>query len=633
MNYGTWLPARVARIGGAAAVPGLRRLLIEGRDEDVRESAARALGLLGTTARPAIPDLIRAANGGNEDALLALVDLKAPEALDVALHNAETSGVAAFALVRRFGDAGLAEVGKRLRGNHDISEILSGLRDRSDEVKKLAGDILFAIRNRKSSVERLELAELLLHLGPPNVRASVRGAVKDLSTWKNEQVRNETERILAIAGDDRAMRSWLRRLGRRDQLGIINYDSYRTICAMGSRAAPALRPLTTLARSVATDDWDEQTLAVEAIGCIGTPASVPALIEALRSPSFRVAREATIALDRIAPAEAVGPLKDLASRHWHPAVREAAARALAAAEGRRLPAPPVPPVRSEPPAETFACYGEEWLPVATSTVLVDREETKPVPPRLKGIKGLTSYLAVPEGWLATGDEGEFGGGLFLVPSNQGDPIEISGGNFHYVTQRTDGLITIEGIGHMTINHGAVWRIARHKGQFVARPWLELPSRPLGVREAGGGLIVVGTDLGPVSIDPSGRITTGPCRSLSDEAREVLQALLDDSRLKAALAAQHAPTPLPIGLWGIEEDAQGLKFRDQAVRLQRVEPADIDAGSFLEVSGLEFAPSTAKAEVRFAYPDLAFVGHATFARTNQRWRVASLRVAPLESVPL
>jgi len=44
-------------------------------------------------------------------------------------------------------------------------------------------------------------------------------------------------------------------------------------------------------------------------------------------------------------------------------------------------------------------------------------------------------------------------------------------------------------------------------------------------------------------------------------------------------------------------------------------------------------ASAKAEVRFAYPDLAFVGHATFARTKQRWQVSNVRIAPLESVPL
>jgi hypothetical protein len=51
-------------------------------------------------------------------------------------------------------------------------------------------------------------------------------------------------------------------------------------------------------------------------------------------------------------------------------------------------------------------------------------------------------LAVLKGWVATGDEGEFGGGLFFVPYDHGDPIEISRGNFQYVTERTDGLIAV-----------------------------------------------------------------------------------------------------------------------------------------------------------------------------------------------
>jgi hypothetical protein len=425
------------------------------------------------------------------------------------------------------------------------------------------------------------------------------------------------------------MRSWLSRLGRRDQLGIIDYDGYRTICIMGSRAAPALPRLTALARSPVRDDWDEQSLAVEAIGCIGTPASVPVLVEALRSPSYRVVRAAASALERLAPVGAVGVLSEVAGGHWHPAIRQAANRALAAAQGHPLPPPPVPPVHTEPSGETFACYGDDWAPAATSTVPVDREKRLPVPARLNDIKGLSSYLPVPEGWLATGDMGEFGGGLFLVPTDAGPTIEVSPGNFHYVTHRADGLIAVEGIGHMTINRGALWRIDRDKGRFVARPWLELPSRPLGVRESAGGLIVVSTDLGPVAVDQSGRISTGPCRSLSDESTEVLQALLDDPRLQGTLAKQHAPTPLSLGLWSIEEDPQSLVFQGRSVRVQRSEPPVIDAGSFLEISALDFMPSSAKAEVRFAYPDLAFVGNATFTRTNRQWHVTQLKVAPLE----
>ena len=49
------------------------------------------------------------------------------------------------------------------------------------------------------------------------------------------------------------------------------------------------------------------------------------------------------------------------------------------------------------------------------------------------IKGLSSYFAIPEGWLATADSGEFGGGLYLVPTDRGDTVEISPGNFHCIS--------------------------------------------------------------------------------------------------------------------------------------------------------------------------------------------------------
>jgi len=43
----------------------------------------------------------------------------------------------------------------------------------------------------------------MLRLGPPKHRVHVRLALKDLLTWKSKQVRDETERVLAIAGDEK----------------------------------------------------------------------------------------------------------------------------------------------------------------------------------------------------------------------------------------------------------------------------------------------------------------------------------------------------------------------------------------------------------------------------------------------
>jgi hypothetical protein len=470
-DYGSWFPARVARIGGASAVPGLRRMLLEARDEEVRGAAAQTLGLLGTAAKPAIPDLVRAANADNENALIALVDLGATEALDAAKKNFGTSYVATFSLLR-LGAPGLAEVGRRLRGRDDVSILVKDLDGRPDDIKKLSADILFAIRNRKSTVERLELAELMLRFGPADLREPIRTAIKDLGRSKNKLVRNGAEPLLAWAGDDAALHSWAAKIGRRDQMGFINYDDYRTICEMRDRAAAALPSLTKVARAPATEDWDEQTLAVEAIGCIGTARAVPLLIESLRSPSFRVVRAAVDALERIAPAGAEAPLDELVKGHWHPAVRESAGRALAAVRGHRVPPLPEAPVHWVPPGQEFACYGADWAPLPTPTVVVDRENPGPVPPRLKAIeglssymnsiKGLSSYLPIRDGWLAAENKGEFGGGLYFVPSEDKDITKVSPGNFHYVAQRADGLIAVEGLAHLTIRRGAVWRIERGK---------------------------------------------------------------------------------------------------------------------------------------------------------------------------
>lgn len=134
-----------------------------------------------------------------------------------------------------------------------------------------------------------------------------------------------------------------------------------------------------------------------------------------------------------------------------------------------------PPVRIEPQSETHACYGEDWPSAATSTVLVDRKQHLPVPAGLDAIKGLSSYLPVSGGWLATQNRGEWGGGLYFVATDGGGTTEICSGNFHYITQRADGFIAVEGLGHIGINHGEIWRVGREEGQFVAHPWVELPS--------------------------------------------------------------------------------------------------------------------------------------------------------------
>jgi len=466
-DYDSWFPARVARIGGASAVPGLRRMLLEARNEEVRGAAARTLGSLGTDAKPAIPDLVRAANADNENALIALVDLGAAEALETAKKNLGTSSAATFSLLR-LGTPGLAELGRRLRGRDDMSILIRDLDGRQEDIKKLSADILFAIRNRKSTVERLELAELMLRLGPADLREPIRTAIKNLGRSTNKLVRDGAEPLLAWAGDAAALHSWVAKIGRRDQMGFINYDDYRTICGMRDRAAAALPRLTKVARTPATEDWDEQTLAVKAIGCIGTVRALPILIESLRSPSFRVVRAAIDALERISPADAEAPLDELVKSHWHPAVRESAGRALTAVRGHRVPSPPDPPVQWVPPGQEFACYGADWAPVPTPTVIIDRENPGPVPARLKAIeglssymnsiKGVSSYLRIRDGWLAAENKGEFGGGLYFVPSDGRDITKVSPGNFHYVAQRTDGLIAVEGLAHLTLRRGAVWRI-------------------------------------------------------------------------------------------------------------------------------------------------------------------------------
>lgn len=624
-GYGDWMPARVARVGGAAAVPALRRLLTESKDERVREAAARSLELLGSAARPAIDDLIRAANDGNDYALRALVDLAPDQALPVAAGQAWKGYTGAAALLR-LGEPGQREAARMLNTHYPIPHLIDVLRNDPAAVKTLAADILIAISKRRDVYERVLLARMLALDGPPEIRPRLRAALQDLRASREPRTIHLLALPLALAGDREGIRRVGRQLGEGDGLGFYAYDGFESICTIGAPAASLVPKLSSILRH---GEWEEQAFAAKALGCIGVQAGVPALLSALRSPSHPVVVAAVTALEKVPPAKAVGPLTELARTYWHPGVRAAAEHALAAGRGERLPGRPA---QTDPPSEEFACYGEDWPRAATRTVVVDPGRPGSIPTALGTIDALTSYLPVDGGWLATANKGEFGGGLYFVSATAKRPTKIGSGNFHYVAERPGGLVAVEGLWHLVLNHGSIWRIDHRGTGFSAAPWIELPGTPRSAWQTAGDTLIVASDIGPIAIDSAGHLRTGDCHSVDDEMREVLQSLLDDARLFAAFTSRNAPMPLRVGLWRLFQDARGLSFRGRPVITQRESPPGIEAGTYLEIIDTEFEVAAGKAQLDFAYPDLALAGRASFTRATGRWALDDLRLGPLTDVP-
>jgi HEAT repeat protein len=622
---GPWAPARLVRIAGVSALPALTRLLTHSV-ESVRESAAFALSLLGDGARSSIPDLARAARSGSDESLKALAHLRAPEALSIAQSRVRTS-YAAVAILHELGEPGLQAISGQLRTGRDLSVLLQALEWNPERASSLVADLLALAKDRRRGLDvRLAAANLLADSGDPRALE----IAPTLERWISQQdsrIGERAQETLARLQRPSASPAILRRLGRRDGLGLVDYDAFLAAASLG-RTVPSISAK--LVGILRTGDWETQALAAAALARTGDVASAGVLERGLRSPSWRVALQCARGLARVGGQPSLPALLATGTSHYHPAVRKAAMAAeRAVTTGSRPPLRPAPRsahdlLADDRDAAAFVCEAQSRPRIPTDTQLVsDERPTVALPAALRGLKDLRVFLPVKDGWLAGTDSGEWGGRLLFVPSRDRTRTLLHE-NVHYLARTPDGFLAITGLAHLSMNVGKVFLVRARGSDLSAEPLVELPSAPTEVWEAPGSTVVVGTELGELTLTPDGRLTLGSCRPVDEVQATLMQQVLDSPDFLAALAARKGPAELAID--GDFDTPPALRFRGRPVRIEESDEKDIRSGTRLEINGLEF-PASGAARLSLVYPDLGIGFVAQFRRGPKQWELQALNAVP------
>jgi HEAT repeat protein len=533
---------RIVTFDGAVAK--LMPLLAD-PDEKVAEMAAIGLQQAPEIDGRYLPQVLAAIDRDLDwaDGMLGRVptDAAAREAVERVL----TTGTSEYVIVQQ-GKRAIPHVVAAVRcgdpcgKTYRLHEALQGM----GETARLAVPGLVAILEDPGVDEDILSGALhaLEEMGPRAIAAepAIEGLRKREPTWSDR-----IDLALEAIGSSRKGALLAARLARNPSTTTI--EDVARAGAVAKEATPTLR------RLLQAEDRDVRVAAARALGYIDGREAIPDLVALLRDDAdLRLPWAAAEALGRLRARTATMALAGAAKTHWHPAVREKAAAALALMEK--------PPGAEDadfeglhpkerwrafvwlhsPPLPSKQCDTSlQRLPEPTVRLELPRDRTRlealayapsafgfgtpppPPPPPMPGAKPepppepprYAPHLAVrvEDGWLAAADRGEWGGELVFVPDH-GKPYGVFDGNTGNLHRLGDRLVAVTGLGHMGINRAHVYEIARDgSGRWAAKPWRQLPQAPAdSYLVAGGELAIEAYSSGTVLLAPDGSMRMAPC---------------------------------------------------------------------------------------------------------------------------
>lgn len=314
-------------------------------------------------------------------------------------------------------------------------------------------------------------------------------------------------------------------------------------------------------------DWEVRQGAARALGFIGYELAADALVPLLDEPTdVRLNWIAAESLGRMRAKSAELALQRAAESHWFPAVREAAATALAAIrtgkpyENRfhrdnfafeffsyqsmagEMPACRTPELRivKEPRerklhastdsvrlaklayASTIVSYGavEDLNGTAKPGEVIELTSKNTVEHRQVVSQTPDVALSVDNGWLVGSDRGEWGGELAFI-GDDGLNQTILEKNVEDIYQLDSRLIAVTGLAHMFVNEAMLYEVARDaEGKWSARPWRVLPSAPGSSWLVPTGELQVNSHEGvSVLVNSAGAMRMAPCRRYEKQGSE------------------------------------------------------------------------------------------------------------------
>ncbi|MBL9202400.1 MAG: HEAT repeat domain-containing protein [Opitutaceae bacterium] len=264
------------------------------------------------------------------------------------------------------------------------------------------------------------------------------------------------------------------------------------------------------------EDWDVRVAAARALGYIGATDAADDLRKALSDPGdWRVVYSAAQSLGRLKAASAVTDLEAISQRHWHGAVKSAAAKAARVIQGAESYESRVPEAHSwfEFFDHTTVQSGGAALNPSTLRFQSVLEPLSESERRDLAVAELAGPNVAPRAWLRLGthghllgtDLGEFGGELVFRDAS-GARHTITRTNTQGIVRMPFGIVAATGLAHMILNNGFLYLVDFNPGETpVARRWKSLPGAPrrMGVLENGN--LFVSCVNGDVVVTPTGEM--------------------------------------------------------------------------------------------------------------------------------
>lgn len=284
-------------------------------------------------------------------------------------------------------------------------------------------------------------------------------------------------------------------------------------------AAPKLREL------LSDGDWDVRVAAAEALGKIGAIEAASQLAGSISSTDWLLSLRAVEALGALKSPEAMKVLNETSANYWHPAVREAAKRAISGTS-----------IRNEDsfsdfmnPIEFYCSWKEtnptppanfeDFSEVAQMDFINDynarlaRESFRLFSENVALRGSQAPYMQViHKGWTFKGtDLGEFGGNLTAVSSSASRVVIDD--NVVGLFKIGDQLYGVTGLDHLGLSYGFLWQINfAENGAPSAKIVMRMSGAPHAIRVAPNGTVGIYGSLGSMLVLPDGMPQWLACQS-------------------------------------------------------------------------------------------------------------------------
>jgi HEAT repeat protein len=523
--------AQRVRSLGPQAIPYLLPLLKKEGDKEVRELASYILGGMEGLTEEHLDALTQSRRNGDVWIPPAIARVGTPEAIAFLveeLKKAKTDDpqlVTAFQILGERAVPPCVELIKSGSSNvSTVRTVLNIFRRLGEKAESAIVPLTEFISNKESPENRVITAVVALGAIGPKARTAVpallalpKGRLGLIPTWVDD----------ALAAM-RAPEALPRLIQRLDRAGPADHRLFYDIGLFkekGREAGPALLRCLRQNR-LGTREWAARTL-----GFVGYAEAIPDLLPLLQSSDWRVVYASVESLGRLHAKDALGPLDKIAASYWHPAVHEAANKAIRVIRGTAQYEPGIP-LLDYGSAEAF--NQDDCADIPRSDVNhfyvqqrdhLSREQLKKLAYEAEitsfGVgkdgrtpeKHVTARRQVPNvgirvegGYLLGSNRGEWGGDL-IFRNTEGRQTILLDASVCGIYRMTSGIVVITEAAQ--VNRGAVFTVSKSAdGTWRASKWKELPGEPLaaGVRP-NGNLFVACYKEEKMEISPSGDVET------------------------------------------------------------------------------------------------------------------------------